>query len=414
MAYRLPLTAEAFGDALRKGLGRAVQHLRFHGDTEVRVELLEAVTRNLAYDPQSEGTRGVWLADMLDLLPDANRYWAAVKAAYARAAASRVADPWDVAHLAQLLRLRAGRGDAAAAEVLRAGSVDLPLRVLELVGPELLLLDGLEALPALAARFGADVTGEGGWLFAVASETFGSGPVEAILAAAADPRARAYLAANGEADVATPSRRGGWVEFLAELDRKPRRSTSLAFARRATTEELSLLVEAIDAGGPHLELLLHAGRERLPRMPARLVELATGDGPVARAAIAALVQFRTPESLALGRRLVEAGRFNGVRLLGAAGDEEVAGLADRLPAHGSAEILHHIGMDLLDLCEGRGQMVAPVLIWMVETTPCSFCRHSALDRLLALGAVPAELAEEARHDSNSETRALFAQDPSVP
>ena len=410
MAYRLPLTAEAFGDALRKGLGRAVQHLRLHGDTEVRAELLEAVTRNLAYDPQSEGTRGVWLADMLDLLPDANRYWAAVKAAYARAAASRAADPWDVAHLAQLLRLRAGRGDAAAAEVLRAGSVDLPLRMLELVGPELLLLDGLEALPALAARFGADVPAKG----AVASETFGSGPVEAILAAAADPRARAYLGANGEADVATPSQRGGWVEFLAELDRKPRRSTSLAFARRATTEELSLLVEAIDAGGPHLELLLHAGRERLPRMPARLVELATGDGPVARAAIEALVQFRTPENLALGRRLVEAGRFDGVRLLGAAGDEEVAGLADRLPAQGSAEMLHHIGMDLLGLYEGRGQLVAPVLIWMVETTPCSFCRHSALDRLLALGAVPAELAEEALHDSNSETRALFAQDPIVP
>ena len=90
--------------------------------------------------------------------------------------------------------------------------------------------------------------------------------------------------------------------------------------------------------------------------------------------------------------------IDGVRLLGAAGDEEVAGLADRLPAQGSAEMLHHIGMDLLDLCEGRGQLLAPVLIWMVETTPCSFCRHSALDRLLALGAVRLRALSNCRTD----------------
>ena len=66
------------------------------------------------------------------------------------------------------------------------------------------------------------------------------------------------------------------------------------------------------------------------------------------------------------------------------------------------------GMDLLDLCTDRGPATAPLLVWLIEATPCSLCCHGAYERLVALGAVPAELAEGARHDSNDETRALFA------
>ncbi len=208
--------------------------------------------------------------------------------------------------------------------------------------------------------------------------------------------------------------RRSWAEFLAELDSKPRRAAAISFGRRATADELLLLAEAIDVGGPHLEFLLHAGRERLPRMPARLLELALGDSPVARAAIAALVQFRTPEVLALGRNLVDAGRFDAVLLLSKADDEELARLDGRLPTHGAANSLHHLGMDLLELCTDRGQAVAPLLVWLIEATPCSFCRQGAYERLVALDAVPVELADEARCDSNGETRALFARDSAVP
>lgn len=265
----------------------------------------------------------------------------------------------------------------------------------------------MAALPALAARFGADAPAEGGWALAVARETFGSEAVDAILGAATDPRAKAYFAAMQEADAASPRPRQGWATFLAELDRKPRRVAAVSFGRRATAEELSHLVDAIDAGGPHLELLLHAGRERLPDMPVRLLELAAGDGPIAQAAIAALV-------LVLGRSLVDAGRFDAVALLTEAADEELAQLAERLPTQGEATSLHDIGMDLLELCAGRGGAVVPLLVWLIEATPCSFCRHGAYERLVALGAVPPELVEEARHDSNDETRALFAPAHTVP
>lgn len=116
MKSRLPLTSDTFADALRKGLGRAVLHVREHGDADVEEQLLEAVTRNLAYDPQSEGTRADWLVDILDLLPDAGRYTKAVAPAFGRASEDDTSNPWDVAHLAHLLRVLAERGDAAAGE----------------------------------------------------------------------------------------------------------------------------------------------------------------------------------------------------------------------------------------------------------------------------------------------------------
>lgn len=320
------------------------------------------MTGNLAHDPQSEGTRADWLVEMLDLLPDPVRYTRAVAPVFARASEAGTGDLWDVAHLAHLLRVLAERGDAAAADALRAGSARLSPRALDLVAPQLLRLDGLAALPALAARFGADAPAEGGWAVAVARETFGSEAVDAILGAATDPRVKAYLASTQEADAAAPRPRLDWAKFLSELDSNPRRAAAASFGRRATAEELSRLVDAIDAGGPHLELLLYAGRERLPRMPIRLLELAAGDGPIAQAAIAALVQFREPEVLVLGRSLVDAGRFDAVALLTEAGDEELAQLAERLPTQGKATTLHHIGMDLLELCNGRGPAVAPLLV----------------------------------------------------
>lgn len=105
-----------------------------HGDAGVEAQLLEAVTRNLAHDPQSEGTHADWLVEMLDLLPDPVRYTRAVAPVFARASEAGTGDLWDVAHLAHLLRILAERGDTAA-DGLRAGSARLSPRALDLVAP---------------------------------------------------------------------------------------------------------------------------------------------------------------------------------------------------------------------------------------------------------------------------------------
>lgn len=75
-----PLSPEAFADALRKGLGRALMHLRDHGDAGVEPLLEKAVTHNLSYDPQADGARTHWLFELLLALPDASRYRRAIRA----------------------------------------------------------------------------------------------------------------------------------------------------------------------------------------------------------------------------------------------------------------------------------------------------------------------------------------------
>ncbi len=59
-----PLTREQFRRALATGHGRAKIHVERFGASEFRDEILEAATVNLVSDPQVNGTRGEWLAEL--------------------------------------------------------------------------------------------------------------------------------------------------------------------------------------------------------------------------------------------------------------------------------------------------------------------------------------------------------------
>jgi len=61
------LTPDQFRDALEKGLGRAVLHIREHGAEGLREHLLHACLHNVAHDTQLEGDRSGWLLSMIDL-----------------------------------------------------------------------------------------------------------------------------------------------------------------------------------------------------------------------------------------------------------------------------------------------------------------------------------------------------------
>jgi len=68
------LTREEFQEALKKGLGRAVQHVRCSPPEMVREDLLHACLNSLAYDQQLEGSRAPWLFFMLELTGDMDYY----------------------------------------------------------------------------------------------------------------------------------------------------------------------------------------------------------------------------------------------------------------------------------------------------------------------------------------------------
>ena len=63
----IPLSREKFQDALKKGLGRAVQHVRASRPEEVRDDLLNACLNNLVHDSQLEYSRAPWLFEMIEM-----------------------------------------------------------------------------------------------------------------------------------------------------------------------------------------------------------------------------------------------------------------------------------------------------------------------------------------------------------
>jgi hypothetical protein len=68
------LSPEQFRDALRKGLGRAVQHVRNSLPEAVREDLLHACLISLACDQQIEGSRAPWLFFLLEQTDDLDYY----------------------------------------------------------------------------------------------------------------------------------------------------------------------------------------------------------------------------------------------------------------------------------------------------------------------------------------------------
>lgn len=73
-SFVLPLTPPEFRIALWNGLGRTAMHLRAHGDAGVEEILLEALSEELAFDAQIEGSRAPWLRNLLKQFPHSVTY----------------------------------------------------------------------------------------------------------------------------------------------------------------------------------------------------------------------------------------------------------------------------------------------------------------------------------------------------
>lgn len=76
MAWSALCSPEGFRDALRKGMGRAVKHVRAAPPELVREPLLDACVRWVGYDMMCEGSRVPWLYEMIMLTGEEDWYCA--------------------------------------------------------------------------------------------------------------------------------------------------------------------------------------------------------------------------------------------------------------------------------------------------------------------------------------------------
>ncbi|MCL2622974.1 MAG: hypothetical protein FWD31_04830 [Planctomycetaceae bacterium] len=109
------LTREEFQDALKKGLGRAVRHVKNSPPELVREDLLDTCTHCKAYDTQCEGFRADWLFGMIELTGEQDYYREKILEAVPE---NRDADSYDFWQLYHLAKEFAIRGDSECRTVL--------------------------------------------------------------------------------------------------------------------------------------------------------------------------------------------------------------------------------------------------------------------------------------------------------
>ncbi|HEV2515351.1 MAG TPA: hypothetical protein VGV07_08885 [Devosia sp.] len=418
------LSRDEFGDALRKGKGRAVQHVRAHGDAGVDDLLLAACLHCQSHDPQSEGYRSDWLMGMLAMLPDASRYYAAVLAAFPGAT-----DGHDAEQMAGMLVMLAEHGHAGARDALYSKFDRQEFNEYWMLRLKLIALDGLEGLlhvaRVLGHRLAIDADFElDGYLRYVVDEQFGSETVDrALLQAAvgAEEIRRFHEEFRRPEAERVPVEPYPLDAFVADLTVAKRNARILAsrFARQGSQAE-------------HLELFERLERETQPQLIAGMLRVFAVridpphgidgvlrfarhvDSAVREAAIGVLRRFADDRIAELSGELLAAGSLKGIELLA---ENWRPGDFDRvhqlLPPSADDRRAHVLALAIVSTGRPNPHSeAADCLVWVYEQNPCAFCRQGAIEDLIGLSRLPEAIATECLDDCMSEIREAVATSPS--
>jgi hypothetical protein len=188
MTQNIMLTPDEFCDALAKGLGRAVRHVREVSADMVRNMLLEACLRCKTYDTQCEGYRTSWLFNMVELTGESDYYREKILEAIP---ASRDTDDYNFWQLFYLIKEYAIRGDEECRTALYR-EFDLMVDDNNIGGADAIIeIDGLTGLlhvleiAGLRIRNGGDIWWEVSYQIEKSEEKFGKDVVHNAIEAEA-------------------------------------------------------------------------------------------------------------------------------------------------------------------------------------------------------------------------------------
>lgn len=426
---------DEFARVLRIGLGRAVLFLRERDTRPYRETILHACLRNMAYDPQLEGSRARYLFDVIEATGDAASFLQPVTAALVDARGY-----WDTEQLFDLAVCFAQAGYDAARDAVYAKFDRSDAEEPFLGAGALVDLDGLDGLLHVADRLGQalltdpqmNIEPHGLWL---AQEQFGAETVHRSLAdfAGKNPHIAAYLqavVAERERQAQHPASPRATLETadyatvkaaIAEygsrgvgvvvLQRWGRQASDTDLARAAA----DLLAETDE--DRRVAYLRIFRKRRFPLDPGPLLPLVRHPNDrLAAEAFNALSLITDARVRALALDLLEddglagARRGRGAELLEqnpAPGD--VVLMTRLLSQRRDPEELHSLGFGILDLLAAHPAAdAAPALLALYEFGPCSVCRGRCVERLHDHRALPDWLVEECQHDADLDLRATAA------
>lgn len=460
--FKAPLNREGFAEALKKGLGRALLHVKHHGLKNIEDLVLNACLHDQTYDPQCESNRAEWLFGMIK-----NRQEFPVFQDKILNALKKEKYHWDLQQLFQFAKLMAQQGDNDAHQQLRNRVLEVaasPSEYDSFGAEELVELDGVDGLLDLARIYGQRLLNDPeDYVDELLLKCGGDENEEAfktalIQQAEHDPSIRAYkdyLQRNGvleppntrpidrEASYLHRKKRFRQKYTLKRIIEDARNGVGevdyiyMQFGQFATADELEkiysqLLKEKNES--VQLRLLWVFAGASMPRLYSIAFELATGNNDSLRkASIAALAQISDKQVHKLARQKVQRGELLGP-------DEKVLDLFIRNYEDGDALLIakalnrispdkyeaHNLGSSIIDLTDQYDlnsrfplrriykekhyddPTLAKPLIWVYENTPCMNCRNDSVVNLDKLNQLKDSIIYECLFDVDEETRA-FAQ-----
>ncbi len=437
-----PLTRDEFAAALRKGQGRAWWHVADYGLDDVADLVLEACLHNQQYDPLCESSRAPWLFEMFGNTFHYSRFRDAILSELHAENCT-----WYVNQVCRLAKEMAAHSDEAARQALkeytfnRAGQSGKD----DWQGTSAWIeLTGVEGVIDLARIYGQRLLIDSNdnphrdyfWEDEI-KQTYQAALSQSAQNDSAIKAYYAYLEATGtftprqavdrKADAQERRQRAREEYPLDRILADARNGVGKylyhysTFGHYATPEELetvynALLTAADDVTRVRLLWVFH--QRPLPRLADMFFDWAvSGDEDLRRAVIFALEQVPDARIHALARSKAMSGHLHGADsyalglFLHNYHTEDAALINTVLMTvqPETDEDAHNLGSNLIILAgQHDDPELIPALHWVYETTPCAFCRHSAVEHLDQFEALDDTLLQECLHDAEEDTRA-FAQ-----
>ena len=428
------LTKNEFAIALKRGQGRAVMHVHQHGLNGVSSIVLESCLKNLSYDRQCESSRTDWLFSMFDGTAELPGFSTALLSAL-----SIETELYDLQHLCEFAELLAKNGDLKAHQLLREIVLSQPLP--DPGWPygthELVVIDGVDAVVAIAKRFGMLLLEEkresSMWLGSFADD-FPSAKRKLTGLAKTDPAIKAFLdnqkddskrfakkpkSKSKEDDAEIELSCDEFVNhfFTPQEDYNYKRQIiDRRLARNAYDEDLIALLERLN-GEENETVIVRVLRVfhvvELPEITPVLWKLVESKNVKIRdTAINALAKIQDTRLSELTRKKLKSKKFTGkdaafIQLFAenfASQDERL--ILDALERTSlSDDVAHMVGFAIREIYRANEKLVTSELLqWDYERNPCTECRCSTVRLLMDLKGMTLDMLEECQYDSNVEIR----------
>jgi hypothetical protein len=440
------LTKIEFAKALKRGHGRALMHVEQHGLRGISALLLAACLKEPSYDKQLELSRAKWLFKMFcddEKLPD---FSAAILNAL-----SVETELSDLQQLCEFAEFLAKNGDRKAHDLLREIVLNQPLPdgqypygTHELVG-----LDGVEAVVAIARRFGVLLLQKPPEIPVWLGSFFDDIPAakrKVTKLAKTDTAINSFLQnqkrqkIDGAEKNSTKKSKAKYAgsdfekkltpedfvdHFFAEISKEGNsfqtRMSNRRLARLASSESLNLLLDRLNDEKTEsviVRFLRAFSFIKLSKTHPVLWKLVESeDLQVRNATIDILANIQEHRVGELGRSKLRSENFTGadvhfIELL----SENFRSQDDRLILSAlkrtalTDDLAHGVGFAIDRMYEANGSLTSKGLLkWNYEHNPCTECRSRAVELMIKRRVITPEIAMECRYDSNEEIRELVQQ-----